>query len=227
MEIKTFIDNLNATNIYIVYDKIKKNCVIIDPSNYKLIDDFIKHNELDIDYILLTHEHFDHILGVNELINKYNCSLVASEQCNSRIVNSKTNLSSFSEVLLYFRNNCKQRSISIDNEVKSYSCKPADITFVGDLTLFWNNHRIYICETPGHSKGSVSVVFNNKIVFSGDSLLKDLDVITRFPGGSAKEYNSITLPFYESLSKNMIVYPGHGESFVMREKLCVEVKIYE
>lgn len=225
MKIEKIIDSLNETNIYIVYDEKEKNCIIIDPCNFDIVNGFILKNNLKIDFIVLTHEHFDHILGVNKLIDKYECVLVASEACNVGIINSKTNLSSFSEILFYFKANYNGKFIH--DEIKSvnpYICKPANMTFKKRKTIIWNNYEICMYETPGHSKGSISIVIDNKYMFSGDSLLKDVDVITRFPGGSTKEYNNITFPFYNSLDNNMIVHPGHGHSFMLKEKFIIEEK---
>lgn len=223
MIVKTIVDDLNDTNIYIIYDNITKKAIIIDPNNFKSVDEFIGSFGLNINYIILTHEHFDHILGVNELLDKYGCSLVTSEICNIGIMNPKINLSSFSEVLLYFKNNHNGKALSAElKEVKSYICRSADICFKKSKILIWNNHKIQMYETPGHSKGSICIIVDNKYLFSGDSLLKDIDVITRFPGGSTKEYNNITLEFYKSLDKDIIVYPGHGQSFILKEKFKVE-----
>ena len=65
---------------------------------------------------------------------------------------------------------------------------------------------------PGHSQGSCCILLNNKVLFTGDSLLAEYPVITRFPGGSSKDYKNISLPFLKSLNPNLVVYPGHGKS---------------
>jgi glyoxylase-like metal-dependent hydrolase (beta-lactamase superfamily II) len=222
MKIEKLIDSLNDTNTYIVYDEKEKNCIIFDPCNFNIVNEFIFKNNLQIGFIILTHEHFDHILGVNKLIDKYKCDLVASEECNGRITNSKSNLSSFSEVLFYFKNYNARKLPNQIKKIDPYICRTANIKFENSKKIKWNSHDIYMYETPGHSKGSITIIIDNEYLFSGDSMLKDMEVITRFPGGSTKDYNNITLPFYKSLDFNLIVYPGHGQSFVLKEKFKIE-----
>ena len=49
------------------------------------------------------------------------------------------------------------------------------------------------------------------IVFTGDSLVNGYDTITRLPGGSKKDFNSITKPYLDSLSDDTLIMPGHGD----------------
>ena len=72
-------------------------------------------------------------------------------------------------------------------------------------------------EMPGHSTGSIGIIIDNKLFFSGDSLLKNVHVTTSLPGGSKKDYRSITVPLIKALPNETLVYPGHGESFILGE----------
>ena len=60
-------------------------------------------------------------------------------------------------------------------------------------------------------------ILNNKILFSGDTLLQNDAVITRFPESNKEQYLGIALPYLQSLDKNIIVLPGHGDPFVLSE----------
>lgn len=64
--------------------------------------------------------------------------------------------------------------------------------------------------TPGHSKGSCCIEVDSKYVFTGDSLIQDIPVITRYPGGSMEEYERQTVPYLEKLSEEAFIMPGHG-----------------
>ena len=72
-------------------------------------------------------------------------------------------------------------------------------------------HKIFLKETPGHSKGSICILVDEKILFSGDTLVTGHETILRLPGGSKKDFAGITLPYLESLDREIMVYPGHGE----------------
>ena len=77
------------TNCYIVWDENTKNAAVIDPGDDgAYLSDRLRKNGLTLQYILLTHGHFDHITGVPELLERFqqagSCALD-----NDRILLSK------------------------------------------------------------------------------------------------------------------------------------------
>ena len=95
----------------------------------------------------------------------------------------------------------------------------ADITFDTEYTFHWNNTIFHFISTPGHSPGSCCILINDELIVTGDSLLSEYPVITRFPGGSTKDYQEKTLPYLKSLNKELIVLPGHGKICKLSEIL--------
>ena len=71
------------------------------------------------------------------------------------------------------------------SEYKPYSCL-ADEIFDKELKYIWNEHELTFTSTPGHSPGSDCILIDNRFLFTGDSLLKDIPIITRFSGGTRK-----------------------------------------
>lgn len=94
--------------------------------------------------------------------------------------------------------------------IQPYSCE-ADEIFNGKKEWNFESHKIVMQETPGHSKGSICILVDEEILFSGDTLVTGHETILRLPGGSKKDFASITLPYLESLDREIMVYPGHGE----------------
>ncbi|WP_367670521.1 hydroxyacylglutathione hydrolase [Sodalis-like secondary symbiont of Drepanosiphum platanoidis] len=68
----SYIPIFKDNYIWILYNINLKKCVVIDPGDAKSIILYIKTNNFKIESILLTHYHNDHILGVDELYNKFN-----------------------------------------------------------------------------------------------------------------------------------------------------------
>ena len=105
----------------------------------------------------------------------------------------------------------------------------ADITFEDDFEYKWNSHSLKFKKVLGHSKASCLIFLDNKIVFSGDSLMKDYPIITRFPRGNNKIFKNETIPYLETLNMDLEVFPGHGKIFKLKDifsegKLHVELK---
>jgi Zn-dependent hydrolases, including glyoxylases len=93
-----------------------------------------------------------------------------------------------------------------------------DITFTENYTFNWHNITFQFYHIPGHSQGSSLIVMNGQYAFTGDSLLKDLPIIIRFPGSNRADYESITMPLLSNLlTSDMTVLPGHGDPFVLKE----------
>ena len=81
IEVKSLVLGIVGTNCYIVYEKNKKEAVLIDPAaEEERIISFLEGADLEPKAILLTHGHFDHILAVPALREKYRIPLYASEE---------------------------------------------------------------------------------------------------------------------------------------------------
>ena len=81
LQVKSIVVGIVGTNCYIVYDKKSRDAVIIDPgAEAERILSFLEEEELHPQAILLTHGHFDHILAVPALREKYKIPLYAAEE---------------------------------------------------------------------------------------------------------------------------------------------------
>lgn len=184
--------------------------IVIDPNNYEEIIETLKDTKLE--YIFLTHEHFDHILSVDKLREYYGAKLIAQKLTSKNIQSSSKNLSKFSEIIFDFMKKTPKYKI---NEI---SINSADIEYDDIFNLEWHGYTFFFKHTPGHTEGS-SCIYINNYLFTGDSLFKDID--TSFLGTKKlkNDYLNITIPFFYSLDKKMQVLPGHYESFLLKEKL--------
>lgn len=188
MEIKQFIAGQLENNIYLVADEASKKAVLIDASsNMPEIIEAAK--DFDVEYILLTHGHFDHIMGLSSLKKELNTKAVI---CKDDLVISD-NINEFT------------RLFGLPDTVPpTYDMyiKDGDVIHVGGL-------EIKVIHTPGHTEGGVCYLIEN-VLFSGDTLFEESVGRTDLFGGNfAKLSDSIKNKLFK-LNENIKVYPGHG-----------------
>lgn len=179
---------------YIISNIETKETLIIDPgtvNDQRLIDYLILQN-LKLKVVFLTHEHFDHIQGVNYLREEFNqIKVIASKKTSERLNNSKKNLA-------IFHNNFDLKVNKADIEIEEGVVEMIGLQFE-------------VLSTPGHTDSSLSLKLQNNL-FSGDFLLRGTRVVTNLPTGSKVQYKE-SIDKYSALLKGIIVYPGHGESY--------------
>ena len=100
MEIYTIKNSPIEENSFIIADPDSNLCMVIDPFDEASITSCLESRSLKLQYILLTHEHIDHIRAVNGLRDRYKCKLVCSQKCSNNICDSRKNLSDFFKLLL-------------------------------------------------------------------------------------------------------------------------------
>ena len=167
---------------------------------------------LIVDFLIITHEHYDHISGVNVWKERYHVPLLCSETCARRVIDSKKNQA------LYFDTFCEIQTMvhvaSLPEIDTAYTCR-ANQTFNDEMEFEWQKHLFRLIEIPGHSPGSIGIYVDDCCFFSGDSLLKDTEVELRFPGGSQMCWKKTGEPRIKEVPKGITIYPGHFESFVL------------
>jgi hydroxyacylglutathione hydrolase len=82
--------------------------------------------------------------------------------------------------------------------------------------IFVDGHRLKILKTPGHTKDSICI-WGKGFLLSGDTLFVDGHGRTDFPGGSNEEMTKTLKRLKEEVPGDVIVYSGHGESFLMKD----------
>lgn len=189
--------------------------LVIDPCVNEEALQILRDNRVSEVLVLPTHEHYDHISGINWLRSNFKCNIIASEQCSKNMMDPRRNASVHFDVLFIFASDEIKEEIA-EAKVQPYSCA-ADEVFNEYRCFTWQGHKVEIQETPGHSKGSVCILIDKKFIFTGDSLMKGIPTITRLPGGSKKDFSEKTLPFLKSLPSSAMIFPGHGDSGYMHE----------
>lgn len=195
VNIKSFVNSPVDSVTYILSNPENAEALVIDPGTQddKRISSYIEENKLNLKYIFLTHEHFDHILGVNFLRSRFHhVKVVSSEKTSERLVNPKKNLAIFHN----------QINLVVDK---------SDINVEeGKLEMIGLEFEVF--RTPGHTDSSISLKLNNSF-FSGDFLLQGTRVVTNLPTGSKKIYQETSTRYHDMLI-GLTIFPGHGEQYI-------------
>ena len=96
------IDPLTDSNCYAIEEK--GHVLIIDPNQKEKVTQIIREHDWIIDYVILTHEHCDHMQGLNELRRQYHFQVIAQEKCSKNLANKVKNMSGMMGTYLYFKN---------------------------------------------------------------------------------------------------------------------------
>ena len=173
---------------YIVIDDTHKECVVIDVGDTNILKDIIKPFKLKA--ILLTHIHYDHIYGLNELINLYPTVPIFTNQFGSKSLKSPSdNLSSYHENKFVIKKNAKVQCIKNRN----------------DLQL--GNFSIITFESPGHDKSCICYIVGEWI-FTGDSYIPEKKVFTKLQNGNKQDAEN-SLELIKDKSQDLVICPGH------------------
>jgi hydroxyacylglutathione hydrolase len=180
-----------GTNAYLLSKPDENKGIIIDPGmNPKPL---LKRIEgMQIEAILLTHAHFDHIGGVDEIRKLKGCPIYLHDAEADWLTNPK--------------NNGSTKYPELGGPIET---DPAEYALDEGQVLKMLGVEIKVFHTPGHSPGSVSFLLGSHL-FGGDVLFRMSVGRTDLPGGRSQDLlNSIHGKLFK-LPEETVVYPGHG-----------------
>ncbi len=189
------------SNCWLLLEESSGAFAVIDPSpNIKQILQSIRQRNLDeknLQYILLTHGHFDHILSVDALKEATGAPVLIHEGDESFLTNAEHN--AYKPLFL-----------------RDLTMQPADRLLQDGESLPLGSSTICVMSTPGHTQGSVCYIIEN-IMFTGDTLF-DQDIgRTDLYGGSMEQLQK-SLQTIAALQEDYTIYPGHGSITTLQKQ---------
>ncbi|MEG0157661.1 MAG: MBL fold metallo-hydrolase, partial [Anaerovoracaceae bacterium] len=187
-------------NTYLATDEETGKGFIVDPGGFdqRLVDE-VHREQIEIEYIILTHGHADHMGGVHRYQELYpNAKLVAAAAEEKMLADPNLNFS----VMTLGAPIVLQADILVGE---------GDILNVGNLELKF-------IMTPGHTEGGMCILSGN-VLFSGDTLFQASIGRTDFPGGSFPQLRDAIHQKLFVLPDQINVFPGHmGYTTIGEEK---------
>lgn len=189
-------------NAYLIIDEATNKSALVD---CPLFNDKMEAliGDTNLQYILLTHGHFDHIIGAKSVKEKYNPKIVISAEDKDMLTSSKLSLAAF----------CGAEQNNVAYDILVYD---NDVIPLGES-------KIKVLSTPGHTKGSVCYLVDDYL-FTGDTLFYCSCGRTDFPSGSESEMRS-SLKRLASLDGDYYVMTGHDRcsmlDFERKNNSCI------
>lgn len=190
MIIKSFILPPIENNNYLIIDEETKDAALVDCS---FVDENIlielKKQNATLRYVLLTHGHFDHIGGLNDLPEGVKVLMHSSDMEWVKEVNTYLPMIGMPSMNIP----------TIDEYIND-----KDIIKLGNL-------EIKVIHTPGHTQGGVCFYIENSL-FSGDTIFRESVGRCDLPGGNFNQIVESIEQRIFTLPDDTIIYPGHGKT---------------
>lgn len=205
MFLKVLVVGPLQTNCIIIAEEKTKKAAIVDPgADADKIYNEIIDNDFQVEYILLTHGHYDHIGAVEELKSRLNPTpkVVIHEDEEIYLKDPNKNLSAFRPQYI-------EKEISFD----------ADILIKDSEHIKLGNIIIEGILLPGHTNSSVCYYIDEaKVLIAGDTLFyHSIGTSDSYEGPFGDLIVNIDKRLF-TLDDEVVVYPGHARSTTIKEE---------
>lgn len=191
LNVTKIVGRVLSSNMYCIREERTSDCWIVDIGDFNELKKYIPNNA-NIRGLFITHGHFDHIADINVFHINYPESIIyTSEYGVEQLYSDKKNFSLYHEKSMIFHGDMKKIEILKEN----------------DKIKLFSDVYMNVIETPGHCPSCLTY-YTDKHVFTGDSYIPGVNVVTKLPKGSkiqAKE----SLDRILTLSENREVHSGH------------------
>ncbi len=144
-----------------------------------------------VSIVLLTHSHFDHIYGLNDLLRISPGAVVYTNDVGREMLfDARKNMSFYHETPFVFEHAEQIRVVDDGDEIDLGCGMVAQAVF-----------------TPGHNPSCITWVVGD-MVFSGDSLIPGIKTVTNLPGCNKRQAKE-SEELIRQLAIGRTLYPGH------------------
>lgn len=195
LHVKQYVNSVLSSNAYLLWKDGEQACWLIDCGDTFLVLKDIASLGMSLEGILLTHAHFDHIYGLNDILKIFGQAKVytTSFGCEA-LLSDKLNLSKYTG-----------NSFILSER--------ASIQVIEDNSFLMSilGMEVAIYHVPGHNPSCLAYGVG-KYLFTGDAYIPEVKVVTNIPRAN-KEEAKLNYEKLRKLSsdKHLLVCAGHGK----------------
>lgn len=195
LQVKQIVNSVCSSNTFVLSDDDFNTCYLVDIGDAQQVLSMLPNNA-NVKGVFLTHTHFDHIYGINALLNMFpEISVYTSEYGAEALYSEKKNFSFYYDEPIIF--NGENVIVLHDSEVVALSA----------------DEHLSVLATPGHCPSSLTY-FNDYLMFTGDSFIPNMTVVSKLPRGD-KEQAAKSEAMIKALSLGKTIFPGHGDPCII------------
>lgn len=191
VQLKEIINSVFNSKTYLIQYDQSQDVYLVDCGDIGPIVKWCKENGKVINGAFITHSHFDHIYGLNELIAYYPNSVVyVSRESREALFSDRLNYSRYHEKSFVFLGD--KVSVLVD----------------GDKMELWKGLYLEVIATPGHDKGCLCYKVRHYF-FTGDAYIPGIKTVTTLRGGNKEDNGRSLAKIHSLLSTDTVVCAGH------------------
>lgn len=188
LKVESAVGKVMDSIVYALSDGISHDYYLVDIGDFKAARSILPQNA-NVRGVFITHGHHDHIFGINALKKAYpDCVVYASEECARMLASAKLNLSLYLEMPMEYT---------------------GEVTVLrdGDEVELFDGITLTAIATPGHNHSCLCFEVEDYL-FTGDSYIPGVKVVTNLPGGNKKQAQESVEKILKH-AKGRTVCPGH------------------
>lgn len=200
IKVKRYVNEKLNSNSYLIYIEDSCEAYMVDCGDVDDIKKDLNTMNKRIKSVFVTHTHYDHIYGLNNLLSYFpNIIVYTSNDGVDGLKSDRRNLSKYHEDSFIYNGT---NIVALNNE---------------DIIKLYDSFYITAHYTPGHDISSMIFALNNHALFTGDSFIPNTKTVTHFPL-SNKHLETESSKFIGNIINDFkIVFPGHNEELVNKD----------
>ncbi len=197
MKVLRFVNSVFTSNTYLIQIGSDNGTWVIDPGDSRPIIQWLSGNDKYVKGILITHSHFDHIYGINDLYELYpQADVYASEYAREGMFSAKLNSSYYTE--------------------NPFVVNIIPVNIVSENDSIYLSAKVFakVIYTPGHNRDCLSYLIG-KNLFTGDALIPGIKVQTKSKHSNKAQAIYSIRRIFEQFDDETMIWPGHENNCLL------------